>query len=258
MQACGLNSLVVYFNVNAHDIWEGNVIIRSDISFENIFSLGFQDEREGVTLRRLVLRSLECKSIISFKWMLVVFKPNVCIRPLSSSWVLKWVANDLYEPFTKLFNLVAKGGSPASWTMNIIQMICKRNYRTIMLGTILGKIYSSILEEKISWWAYLKGEKAGGQPTFREGRYTLDHILTLCTLLEQEIFASRCLYSCFVDSKMAFDTIPHGKLLEYLQRLRVPPHLQQAKKTIVVYSRILRKSSFKRWHTHWSNVQHWC
>ena len=27
MQTCGLNYLVVYCNVNTHDIWEGNVIM---------------------------------------------------------------------------------------------------------------------------------------------------------------------------------------------------------------------------------------
>ena len=67
---------------------------------------------------------------------------------------LKWVANDLCEPITKLFNLVAREGFPASWTINIIQMIFKSdersslgNYRTIMLGTIFGKLYGSVLEK---------------------------------------------------------------------------------------------------------------
>ena len=35
----------------------------------------------------------------------------------------KWVANNLHEPITKLFNLVAKEGFPSSSTVNIIQMI---------------------------------------------------------------------------------------------------------------------------------------
>ena len=68
--------------------------------------------------------------------------------------LLKWVANDLFEPITKLFNLVAKEGSHASWTINIIQMIFKSseraplgNYRTIMLETIFGKLYRSNLEK---------------------------------------------------------------------------------------------------------------
>ena len=57
MHACGLNSLVVNFNVKPHDVWEGDMTTRSEI--ENIHSLGFRDIRAGVTLRRLTLRGLE-------------------------------------------------------------------------------------------------------------------------------------------------------------------------------------------------------
>ena len=39
--------------------------------------------------------------------------------------LLKWVANDLCELITKLFNLVAKEGFPTSWTINIVQIIIK-------------------------------------------------------------------------------------------------------------------------------------
>ena len=59
--ACGLDSSMVYSDVKTHDIWEGKVIIRNEIYFENIRSWRFRDIREGVTLRKLILRSLlEC------------------------------------------------------------------------------------------------------------------------------------------------------------------------------------------------------
>ena len=47
--------------------------------------------------------------------------------------------------------------------------------------------------------AKLKGVRARGQVGFKEGRLTLDHILTQCTLIEQHIFVGRHLYYCFVD-----------------------------------------------------------
>ena len=71
----------------------------------------------------------------------------------------------------------------------------------IMLGTIFGKLYGSILEKIFSWWAELKGVKARGQTCFWEGRSTLDHILILRVLVEQEVFVGQCLYSSFVDFK---------------------------------------------------------
>ena len=68
---------------------------------------------------------------------------------------LEWVAKHLCEPTTKLFNVVARGGFPTSWTTNIIQMIFKfgekitlRNFKIIMLDTIFGNHYSSVLRKK--------------------------------------------------------------------------------------------------------------
>ena len=67
---------------------------------------------------------------------------------------LEWAANDLCEPITKLFHLVASEGFPASWTTNIIQMIFKSikrstlgSYMTIMPGIVFGKLYGTVLEK---------------------------------------------------------------------------------------------------------------
>lgn len=81
---------------------------------------------------------------------------------------------------------------------------------------------------------FLKGVRAKGQIGFMEGRSSLDHILKLHILIEQEVFASQCLYSCFVD------TIPHDKLWARLQRLDAPPHLQHFVKAMysVVYTKV--------------------
>ena len=49
MQACGLNPLMVYFDVKTHDIWEENLTIIGDIIYtKNIRTLGFRDTRGGV------------------------------------------------------------------------------------------------------------------------------------------------------------------------------------------------------------------
>ena len=74
-----------------------------------------------------------------------------------------------------------------------------------------------------------------------QGRWsTLDHILIMHTLIKQEVFACQCLYSCFVDFKKAFDTVPRGKLWAHLQWLGVRLHLQHAMNAmyIVVYLKV--------------------
>ena len=95
-----------------------------------------------------------------------------------------------------------------------------------MLGKIFGNLFDFILEKIISRWVELQGVNARGQIGFRVGRSTLDDILTLCTLIKEEIFVGQCLYSCFVGSKKTFDTILHDKLLERLKQLGVAPHLK--------------------------------
>ena len=63
------NNKSIHLNVKALDIWEGDVTIRSEIYYENILSLGLHDISEGLTLRRLVLRCLECK----FQWVFLFY-----------------------------------------------------------------------------------------------------------------------------------------------------------------------------------------
>jgi hypothetical protein len=60
MRGCGLTSWVVCMNDKFCDIRERNVTIRSEIWTTKIYSLGFRDIRECVTLWGLILRSLGC------------------------------------------------------------------------------------------------------------------------------------------------------------------------------------------------------
>lgn len=101
------------------------------------------------------------------------------------------------------------------------------NSRAIILGTIFGQLYGSILEISISWWRELKSVRARRQEESEEGRSTLDHVFTLHTLIEQETFVGWCLYSCFVEFTKVFDTVPCDKFRKRLQRLGVPLCLQQ-------------------------------
>jgi hypothetical protein len=89
-----------------------------------------------------------------------------------------------------------------------------------MLGTIFGKLYDFDLEKKKERSV---GEWDWGQASFAEGWFTLDHILTLQTSIEQETCAN--LSSCFIDSKKTSDTISHDKFWEYLQCLGEPLQL---------------------------------
>lgn len=73
---------------------------------------------------------------------------------------------------------------------------------------------------------------ARGQVGFKEGRSTLDHNLTLCTLNEHEVFVGRYLYSRFVDFEQSFNIVLRDKLWEQLQQLSISLHSQRVVKAM--------------------------
>ena len=78
--------------------------------------------------------------------------------------------------------------------------------------------------------------RAQGQSGFRRGRGTVDNIFILKTLLDQRHNISKPqsrqkpqkLYTCFVDFKKAFDTVPRGVLWEVLKKAGVGPRMLNA------------------------------
>lgn len=85
------------------------------------------------------------------------------------------------------------------------------NYRTIMINPLFGKLFGSMVEHRISYWAEKEGKRAKGQAGFRPKHSTIDHCITLRHMVEKvwdkqgnEVFC------CFVDFKKAFDTVPRS------------------------------------------------
>ena len=131
-----------------------------------------------------------------------------------------------------LFNRALTEGLPAEWTMHTIVPIHKAgdqldpsNYRTIMIGHTLAKLYEAVLEEELSSYAEHEGLRAPGQAGFRRAFSTTDHIFTLRCLIDQARTQKKRLYCCFVDFRKAFDTIPRERLFQRLQSLKVPSEM---------------------------------
>ena len=99
------------------------------------------------------------------------------------------------------------------------------NYRTIMIGHTLAKLYASILEQQLSRWAKKSGKRAPGQAGFRKGFSTLDHIFTLRAIIEEGRSEGRKVYCTFVDFRKAFDTIPRAQMMLRLEEMGVPMEL---------------------------------
>ena len=77
------------------------------------------------------------------------------------------------------------------------------NFRTIMVGSIMAKLFGSVMEMKLSSWAELNNKRARRQAGFRQAHSTIDHLVTLRVLMEESRLAGKGLYCCFVDFKKA-------------------------------------------------------
>ena len=120
-----------------------------------------------------------------------------------------------------LFNLVLKSGVvPSDWCIGMIIPLFKNkgsvddvnNYRGITLLGVLGKLFTSALNSRLS--AYLESLSALGedQAGFREGYSTLNHIFVLHCLIDFYLQRKKRLYCAFIDYSKAFDLIDRSTL----------------------------------------------
>jgi hypothetical protein len=141
---------------------------------------------------------------------------------------IKSTAQIMVPIYTKLFNIIFNQGIiPEKWTEGNILPIYKNkgntslpeNYRPITLLSCLGKLFTAILNNRLTKYTeenlIIKNCQAG----FRKEHSTIDNLFVIQSLLD--IFSSqkKKLYCAFIDFKQAFDTVWRSglwsKLLKY-------------------------------------------
>ncbi len=137
-------------------------------------------------------------------------------------------ATALHQPLLIAFNKILREGYCESFSVGIIHALYKGgdcsqfdNYRGIIVGPALAKVFAMILESRISQWAETNDLRAKGQAGFRKDYRTTDNLFILRTLTEQARFQKKKLYTCFVDLKKAFDTVPRDLLWQVLEGLGI-------------------------------------
>jgi hypothetical protein len=101
--------------------------------------------------------------------------------------------NTMLNFYVILFNKILDSGIiPSQWTFGNIIPLYKnkgdttdpKNYRPITLISCLGKLFTSILNERLNQYANRVKLILENQAGFRKKYSTLDHIFTLYTLIE--------------------------------------------------------------------------
>ena len=88
--------------------------------------------------------------------------------------------------------------------------------RGVAIGAMAAKMYTAILEQRISDWAEASNFRAVGQFGFRRQRGTAQAALVLRALQDQHRLRGQQLWGCFVDCKQAYDRVPRDQLREKL------------------------------------------
>ena len=124
-------------------------------------------------------------------------------------------ADLLADPLCKLFNFIFENNLyPESWTRGIVVPVPKKgdlsdvnNYRGITLTSILSKIYSHILDNRLPSWADDINIFNECQFGFMQNKSTVDCLFILQSVVKNQLYHKRKLYCAFIDFQKAFDLI---------------------------------------------------
>ena len=143
---------------------------------------------------------------------------------------LKALSHIISPILENLFNLVLDTGLvPECWTLGMIKPIYKNkgserdpsNYRPITLISCVGKLFTTILNNRIQ--TYVEDERLLNrcQSGFRKGQSTIDNIFVLHNLIEIVCKSKLSLYCAFIDLKQAFDKVWRIGLWQKLSKYNI-------------------------------------
>ena len=118
---------------------------------------------------------------------------------------------------------------PQTWCGGLITPIYKSggrsdpaNYRGICVLSCLGKLFCSILNQRLLEHVNSHNILHNSQIRFLPKNRTADHVLVLRTLVDKYVhYYNEKIYACFVDFKKAFDSVWHDGLLFKLLQINV-------------------------------------
>ena len=149
---------------------------------------------------------------------------------------------------------------PPDWQRGVINPIFKKgdkalcgNYRGITLLSHCGKLFSSIIENRVR--TLVEGSLGEWQYGFRPGRSTSDLVFVMKMIMEKSWEWGRDKFALFIDMEKAFDCVPRNLLWKIMAE---PPYYIPKKLVRVIKSMYtgsmskVRKGDFE---TDWFNIE---
>ena len=118
---------------------------------------------------------------------------------------------------------------PEEWCNSIITTLHKKgdandvnNYRGISLQNILSKLYASIINRHLQFFAQIYNKISEAQAGFKQGYSTADNSFILRALVERHLSKKRGkLYVGFIDFHKAFDSVKRPLLWKVIRKVGV-------------------------------------
>lgn len=130
------------------------------------------------------------------------------------------LSQDLCDIYNAAFS---RGQVPKEWCEAFLSAVFKSgdssvldNYRGIAVGSAMGKLYSMIIESRLSRFCEEHGHRAQGQAGFRDGHRTSDNVFVLKHLIDKYRSKKKHLFVCFVDFRKAYDLVRRDLLMKCL------------------------------------------
>ena len=144
--------------------------------------------------------------------------------------MIKANINDMIPVYYKLFNFILHSGTvPSTWCDGLITPIYKSgnkqepsNYHGICVSSCLGKLFCSILNQRLSQFVNSRNVLHISQIGFLPKNRTADHVFTLRTLIDKYVNQhNEKIYACLEGFKKASDSVWHDGLLYKLLEIGI-------------------------------------
>ena len=136
--------------------------------------------------------------------------------------------DDCYSQFLVNFFNLCYDHSVYPWNESIITPLHKTgdvknpdNSRGITVSSVLGKLFSTILLERLTKFRKENCPDPPNQLGFTKGAQTYDHIFTMQTIISKYKRSKTPVYSVFVDFKKAFDSVSRQALFYKIAKLGI-------------------------------------
>ena len=122
------------------------------------------------------------------------------------------------------------------------------NYRGITLISILAKVYSQLLLNRLTDWSEKCEQTSNNQFGFQKGKSVIDCVFILHSVISKVLNTGQKLYCIFIDYEKCFDKIDRSLLWRKLLTEHVSSNLVKAIKSMytTVKSCVRYKSTYSR------------